>query len=180
MVVTNNDELAQRARLFRGQGLAAQREYWHEVIGYNYRMTNICAAIGLAQLERASEFLSKKREVAKAYQKGLSNLPIELHGEAANTVHSHWMISLLVEDPPDRDRLRSHLRERGIETRPLFYPVHTMSMYANGQANFPVAENLARRGINLPSWPGLTAAQIETIVSGIADYFRTSRRDNRK
>jgi perosamine synthetase len=174
MVLTNNDELAQRAKLFRGQGLAAQREYWHEVIGYNYRMTNICAAIGLAQLERAAEFLSKKRELAKAYQKGLSDVPVELHREAATTVHSHWMISILVQNPADRDRLRSHLREHGIETRPLFYPAHMMPMYATQQANYPVAEDLARRGINLPSWPGLTADQVQTIVSSIADYFQKS------
>lgn len=171
MVVTNDDELAERARLFKGQGLAAEREYWHEVIGYNYRMTNICAAIGLAQLERADEFLSRKRKLAERYQQRLAQLPIELHVEAPNTTHSYWMVSVLVTNPADRDRLRAHLRERGIETRPLFYPVHTMPMYATQGPSFPIAEDLARRGINLPSWPGLTAAQVDMIVSEIAAYF---------
>jgi perosamine synthetase len=171
MIVTNGDDLAERAKHLKGQGLAANREYWHDVIGYNYRMTNICAAIGLAQLERAGEFLSKKRELAKAYQQQLAGLPVEMHREAANTTHSWWMISILVEDSADRDRLRAHLREKGIETRPLFYPAHLMPMYLRDDPDFPVAEDLSRRGINLPSWPGLTAGQLQTIISSIATYF---------
>jgi perosamine synthetase len=171
MVVTDSDELAKRALLFRGQGLADNREYWHEVVGYNYRLTNICAAIGLAQLERADEFLSKKRELAKGYQERLAGLPVEVHPEAPNTIHSYWMISILVENPADRDRLRNHLRESGVETRPLFYPAHTMPMYAAKRPPFPVAEDLSRRGINLPSWPGLTDGHVQTIVSAISSYF---------
>ena len=174
MVVTKDEKLAERARRFRGQGLADNREYWHDVIGYNYRMTNICAAIGLAQLERADEFLFKKRELAKHYREKLAELPLEMHREAPNTTHSYWMISILVEKPSDRDPLREHLREKGIETRPLFYPVHTMPIYG-AKGNYPVAEDLAQRGINLPSWPGLSDAQVQTVVSGIASYFGKTR-----
>src|SRR4029077_5202542 len=161
----------ERAKHFKGQGLAAHREYWHDVIGYNYRMTNICAAIGLAQLERADEFLSKKRELAEAYQKYLQGSPVEVHCESANATHSYWMTSILVENPADRDGLRAHLRERGIETRPLFYPIHMMPMYAADYQKYHVAEDLAWRGINLPSWPGLSARQLQTIASMIASYF---------
>ena len=171
MVVTSDPELAERARLFRGQGLAANREYWHEVIGYNYRMTNICAAIGLAQLERAGEFLSRKRELAKMYQQQLAGLPVEVHREAPNTTHSWWMISILTADPADRDPLRAYLREQGIETRPLFSPAHTMPMYEQSGSNYPVAEDLSRRGINLPSWPGLTDEQLKIITSAVSAYF---------
>ena len=175
MVVTKDDKLAERARHFRGQGLADNREYWHDVVGYNYRMTNICAAIGLAQLERADEFLSKKRALAKKYQEQLAGLPIAVHREAPNTVHSYWMISILVEKATDRDPLRDHLRDKGIETRPLFYPAQTMPIYAAKRAPFPVADDLSRRGINLPSWPGLTDAQVQTITSSIGAYFGISR-----
>ena len=171
MVVTNDQALADSAKHFKGQGLAPNREYWHDVIGYNYRMTNICAAIGLAQLERADEFLSKKRELAKTYQKYLQGLPVEVHGESADVTNSYWMTSILVENPADRDGLRTHLRERGIETRPLFYPVHMMPMYVAGHQMYPVAQDLAERGINLPSWPGLGASQAEAIASAIASYF---------
>jgi perosamine synthetase len=171
MIVTNDHTLVERAKHFKGQGLAAHREYWHDVIGYNYRMTNICAAIGLAQLERADEFLSKKRELAKAYQKYLQGSPVEVHCESPNATHSYWMTSILVENPADRDSLRAHLREQGIETRPLFYPIHMMPMYAADYQKYPVAEDLAWRGINLPSWPALTASQLQTIASTIASYF---------
>lgn len=175
MVVTNNPDVADRALHFRGQGLADNREYWHDVVGYNYRMTNICAAIGLAQLERADEFLSKKRALAKKYQEQLAGLPLEVHHEAPNTTHSYWMISVLVENAMDRDPLRTHLREKGIETRPLFYPAHTMPMYVAQHPPFPVANDLSRRGINLPSWPGLTDSQVQTITSAIGSYFGKSR-----
>jgi perosamine synthetase len=175
MVVTQNADVANRALHLRGQGLADNREYWHDVVGYNYRMTNICAAIGLAQLERADEFLSKKRALAKKYQEQVAGLPVEDHRQAPNTTHSYWMISVLVENPDDRDPLRTHLRENGIETRPLFYPAHTMPMYIAKRPPFPVADDLSRRGINLPSWPGLTDAQVQTIASGIAAYFGKSQ-----
>jgi perosamine synthetase len=172
MVVTNDHTLFERARHFKGQGLAAHREYWHDVIGYNYRLTNICAAIGLAQLERAEEFIAKKRQLAEAYRRELSGLPVEMQGEHGDATHSHWMISILVESAGEREPLRAHLRERGIETRPLFYPAHTMPMYSSHYQRHPVAENLAWRGINLPSWPGLAPTQVSEIRAAVADYYK--------
>lgn len=174
MVVTNDQTLFERARHFKGQGLAAHREYWHDVIGYNYRMTNICAAIGLAQLERAREFLAKKRRLAEAYREGLAGVPATVHGEFGPVIHSYWMISILVEAGSDREPLRACLAEAGIETRPLFYPIHTMPMYASRYQRHPVAENLAWRGINLPSWPGLEPSQVQRIIAVIRDFFRPS------
>jgi len=175
MVVTNDKTLDERARHFKGQGLAAHREYWHDVVGYNYRMTNIAAAIGLAQLERADELIARKREVAQAYARHLGDAPVELHREAAGTQHSHWMVSILVERPEQRDLLRRHLAAAGIETRPLFFPVHTMPMYVHGYRNHPVAQDLAWRGINLPSFPALAEDQIRSICDCIKDYFTCER-----
>ncbi len=171
MVVSNDKTLIERARHFRGQGLASHREYWHDVVGYNYRMTNIAAAIGLAQLERADDFIARKRALAARYAQLLRGLPVSLHGEAADTVHSFWMCSLLVERPEQRDPLRAHLKAAGIETRPLFYPLHTMPMYARSYRKHAVAEDLAWRGINLPSWPGLSEAQLQHIGSSIAGFY---------
>lgn len=171
MVVTNDKTLAERARHYKGQGLAAHREYWHDVVGYNYRMTNIAAAIGLAQLERAEEFIGRKRALAEQYRTSLSGLPVTLQAEQPETVHSYWMVSMLVEKAEHRDRLRAHLAQQGIETRPLFFPVHTMPMYARTYRRHPVAEDLAWRGINLPSWPGLSQEQIQLIASTIASYY---------
>lgn len=173
MVVTNDKTLADRSMHFRGQGLAAHREYWHDVIGYNYRMTNIAAAIGLAQLERADGFIERKRGLAEEYCEALRGLPIELHQEEPDVTHSHWMISALVNDAKDRDPLRAHLAKHGIETRPLFYPVHTMPMYAKTFRKHPVAEDLAWRGLNLPSWPGLTCVQVSEIANAMREYYET-------
>jgi perosamine synthetase len=160
MVVTNDDTLYDRAVHFKGQGLAKHREYWHDVIGYNYRMTNICAAIGLAQLEQADDFLASKRQVAECYRSCLADVPVIFHPEAEDVRHSYWMCSILVNDPAQRDPLRNALSAKGVETRPLFYPVHTMPMYSHKYQKHPVAENLGWRGINLPSWPGLSQDQV--------------------
>src|SRR5262249_6318159 len=130
MVVTGDKTLFERARHFKGQGLAAHREYWHDVIGYNYRMTNICAAIGVAQLERAEEFISRKRQLAKSYREEFAGAPVTMLGETGDVKSSFWMISILTANAAEREPLREHLAQQRIETRPLFYPVHTMPMYA--------------------------------------------------
>jgi perosamine synthetase len=171
MVVTNDETLYERALHFKGQGLAKYREYWHDVIGYNYRMTNICAAIGLAQLEQADKFIEKKRKIAEWYMKGLKNLPVTFHKEVGDVRHSYWMCSILVDKPENRDALRTKLFEKGIETRPLFYPVHTMPMYSTKYEKHPVAENIGWRGINLPSWPGLTKEQVDYICESIREFY---------
>ena len=171
MVVTNDKTLSERARHYKGQGLAAHREYWHDVIGYNYRMTNIAAAIGLAQLERADELIGKKRDLAGWYREALTGLPVSMHEEQPGTVHSYWMVSVLVADASHRDPLRLHMASKGIETRPLFYPVHTMPMYDSSYRRHPIAEDLAWRGINLPSWPGLSKKAVLEVTSSIKEYF---------
>ena len=173
MVITDDKTLFERARHFKGQGLAEHREYWHDVVGYNYRMTNICAAIGLAQLERAEEVLAKKRALAEDYRKHLAGVPVQMLGEFGEVSSSFWMISILVPNAIDRDPLRQHLAGQGIETRPVFYPVHTMPMYAARYQRHAIAENLAWRGINLPSWPDLSSAQVKHITDSVRHYFST-------
>lgn len=171
MVVTDDETLYDRAVHFKGQGLAKHRQYWHDVIGYNYRMSNICAAIGLAQLERADELLAKKRQIAQWYADELAGIPITLHLETNEVIHSYWMCSILVEDSAKRDPLREVLEKSGIETRPVFYPVHTMPMYAQKFQRHPVAESLGWRGINLPSWPDLNRQQVNKISACIKQFF---------
>ncbi|MCU0849117.1 MAG: DegT/DnrJ/EryC1/StrS aminotransferase family protein [Spirochaetes bacterium] len=172
MVVTNDKTLYDRSVHYKGQGLAAHRQYWHDVIGYNYRMTNICAAIGLAQLEQADEFISKKIQIASWYDGFLKGLPVKTHGQTGDVRHSYWMYSILVEEPSARDLLRKHLEDAGIETRPLFYPAHTMPMYSSRYQKFPVADNLGWRGINLPSWPGLTREMVSGICETVRSFFK--------
>jgi len=171
MVVTNDQTLFDRVAHFRGQGLAAYRQYWHDVIGYNYRMTNICAAIGLAQLESAEAFISRKKEIAEYYIGKLKEYPVEFQSVGKNVSHSYWMVSVLAKDADQRNSLRKYLDGKSIETRPIFYPVHTMPMYSSRFEGFPVAEDIGWRGLNLPSWPGLTEEQLLYITNCIRDYF---------
>ena len=172
MVVARCAAHQKLALKLRGQGLADDREYWHDVVGFNFRMTNICAAIGLAQLERAEDFIARKRLLAEAYTRELQGLPLVLQAEVAGTTHSFWMCSLLTNDPEQRDPLRRALREQGIETRPFFHPVHTMPMYAQGQTGLTVAVDLGARGINLPSWPGLGEEGVQTVCAAIRAHFQ--------
>lgn len=171
MVVTNDETLFDRAVHFKGQGLAQHRQYWHDVVGYNYRMTNICAAIGLAQLEQIDYFISRKRQIAEIYKNQFKNTNIEFHHESENVFHTYWMCSILTPKASQRDRLREFLELNGIETRPLFYPVHTMPMYSAKFQKHPIAENLGWRGINLPSYPGLSDEDVLHICNLVKDFF---------
>ncbi len=171
MVITRDKTIYERVQKFKGQGLAKFREYWHDVIGYNYRMTNICAALGLAQLERVEKTLRKKRRLAERYRQLLSGTPYQFHEEVGDVYHSYWMISVLTPQAGDRDPLRKHLADAGIETRPVFYPVHTMPIYAQKYQRHQVAEDIGWRGINLPSYPDLTDAQVDTICDNLKSFL---------
>ena len=171
MLVAKKKEVLDIAFHLKNQGVSTTREYWHDVVAYNYRMTNICAAIGVAQLEQVAIILEKKRQVADWYRVGLVGLPLTCHTEMPQTVHSFWMCSVAVHDPAHRNPLREHLKRAGIETRPLFFPSHTMPHCATKES-FPVAESLASRGMNLPSFPALTKVQVHSICSEISRFFQ--------
>lgn len=177
MVVTNDETLYTRAAHLKDQGMAKFRQYWHDVIGYNYRMTNICAAIGLAQLEQADTFLRQKRDIAGWYKKYLQGTPVEFHREDENVRHSYWMCSILVPKSAERDSLRAFLEEHNVETRPVFYPVHTMPMYSQRYQRHKNAEDIGWRGMNLPSWQGLREEQVKYICDVIHEFYRKGAGD---
>ncbi len=174
MVVTNDPVLADTVARLKGQGLAAGREYWHDLVGFNYRMTNICAAIGCAQMSEIDSLIEKKQQIARWYGEALEGLPIQIHRTKPGTFHSYWMVSVLTDDPIERDPLRETLRNAGIETRPLFYPIHQMEMYVDAGGSYPVADNLASRGINLPSYPDLSRDDVETICAEVRGHFKSN------
>ena len=171
MVVTADPAIAARLRHFRGQGLAANREYWHDLVGYNYRMTNICAALGLGQLERADAVVARKRRLADTYRTALAGLPLEFQHEPPGITHSQWMVTALTPDAARRDALRAQLAADGIETRPVFHPVHTMPIYPRPGETFPVAVDVASRGLNLPSWPALLDGGVEDVCARVRSFF---------
>jgi perosamine synthetase len=172
MVVSNDDRLIERCRRLRGQGLTPGREYWHDVIGYNYRMSNVTAAIGLAQLERADELVSAKRVLAERYFERLARLPLEFHREVPATVHAYWMVSALTRDAAERNALRRHLVTAGVETRPAFHPVHTMGLYPHRFERQTIAEDIAARGLNLPSWPDLGDDEFDLVCRTVHEFYR--------
>lgn len=174
MVLTNDATLYERSCRLKDQGTAKDREYWHDIIGYNYRMTNICAAIGAAQLERVEEFIGKKIKLAEYYMDRLADTPVVCHKnlDKENIKHTYWMFSILAKDAEERTALRSHMKADGIETRPTFYPAHTLPMYSEKYQKLPVAESLGWRGINLPSWPMLTTEQLDTVCDSIIAFYK--------
>lgn len=170
MVLARDPEILAQCRRLKSQGVSVTREYWHDILAYNYRMTNIEAAIGLAQLEIAPSILEMKRRLADAYRTDLSGLPLRTHDPIGDVVHSHWMCSVILDHPKDRDPLRAHLAEQGIETRPFFPQAHRMP-HCLAEGDFPVGGSLSARGINLPSYPGLTGEQVGRICADVRSFF---------
>lgn len=171
MLTSNNQKLVERAAYLKSQGVSKTKEYWHDELAFNYRMTNICAAIGLAQLEQADFILRRKREINECYVKWLKNSGLVFQETEENSENSYWMVSVLAPTETIRDGLREHLAHSGIETRPIFYPAHTMPHFRNNN-NYPVAENISKRGLNLPSFPDITFDQIEHICRIINNYIK--------
>ena len=174
MVTTDDDDLAARLRLFRGQGMDPERRYWFNVVGYNYRMTNIAAAIGLAQMERVEEHLARRAVVAASYKKKLAHLSqyIELPVTANWATHSYWMYVITLKESvkKSRDEVMAALDRENIETRPVFYPMHQMPPYKEDRG-YDVADHLAARGINLPTHGRLTERDIDRIVGALERAF---------
>ncbi len=174
MVLTQDEALHQRIVKLKGQGLSEHLEYWHDVIGFNYRMTNICAAIGCAQMESLEEILVKKAQIAEWYEEGLAGLPVSVQKQAPWAVNTYWLTSIVTDEAEARDPLRASLRAEGVETRPVFNPLHLMPMYARDEyaSDFPVAQSIADRGISLPSYPELSPENIAEICGRVSGFFQ--------
>jgi len=171
MVIAQDEASAQRMRIVRGQGQSLTRRYWHEVLGFNYRMTNIVAAIGLAQIERLDAILARKRAVAARYEALLRGLPVEFQRPMDGVESSHWLISVLLPPGADRDAVQREMASRGVDTRPVFFCAHEMPMYAKGE-RFPVAEGIAARGLSLPSYPTLEDADLDRVADALGAALR--------
>lgn len=170
MILFKKEEYYKLAANLKSQGLTEGVEYHHDKIGYNFRMTNIQAAIGVAQLERIDEIINKKRQIASWYHERLNGKNgITFNKELPNTLSSYWMCTIMLESRGRRDKMREYLKVRGVETRPTFYPIHNFNMYKT-EAKFPIADNIAYRGINLPSYPSLNKEDIDYIISSILSY----------
>ena len=173
-VVTNDDALRERVMRVRGQGMDPTKRYWFPEVGYNYRLTNLQAAIGCGQLDRVNWLLRRHREVAIRYTaafEGSEHIALPIEQRDCRNVYWLYSVRFLAAESDEslRDALMERLREDGIDTRPFFYPMHTMPVYESDQS-FPVAECLAASGLNLPSSPNLTDADVDFIASRVLHH----------
>jgi perosamine synthetase len=170
-LVTNDAKLAERAAFLRDHAMDPHRRYFHTEVGFNYRMTNIQAALGCSQLEHAEEILRRRQGIAHAYDEGLAGIRgIAFPRPAALEESICWMYSVLVEPAfgLGRDAVSAELRARGIDSRPFFVPLHEMPPY-RAEAPFPVSSELSRQGINLPSGTALTPEEIATVCRALRE-----------
>lgn len=175
-LLTNDSVLADRARLLRDHAMNPRRRYWHGEIGFNYRITNMQAALGVAQLERLDEFLERKRAIASAYRAGLEDVPgVTLQEEAGWATSSWWMTTLRI-DPTlgvDRDELAVRLRDDGVDSRPAFVPLHLLP-HLRQEGALPVAEAIGGDGLSLPSSTGLTDAELDRVIASVREAVTRS------
>ncbi|MDO9256199.1 MAG: DegT/DnrJ/EryC1/StrS family aminotransferase [Bacteroidales bacterium] len=174
MVVTKSKATIEKATNLKNQGISSEIQYWHVIIGYNYRMTNICAAIGLAQLENINPVIKQKARVADTYKSLFLNSGIHIQPQHPDAFHSYWMCSFLLPQNINRDHFRAYLEEFGVESRPVFYPVHTLPMYEvyAQEMSFQNSDEISRRGITLPSYPSLSYDDITFIANKVLDYIK--------
>lgn len=175
MIVTDSDALAQRCRSLRNLCFLPGRRFVHEELGWNLRMTNLQAAVGLAQLERLDEFVARKRAMGRLYTELLRDiadvqLPCEQTAYAQNI---YWVYGVVLgaSIPFDASEAMRRLAEAGVGTRPFFWPMHEQPVLRKlglfrGES-YPVAERLARRGLYLPSGMALTEEQILRVASTV-------------
>lgn len=172
MVLTADEALGRTIRQLKGQGQDFERRYWFPVVGYNYRMTNIAAALGLAQLERVEDYLAARDEIAAWYRAELDGCPdLQLalpDGPGEKSVC--WLFSLVLsgEAGERRDEVMAALRAEGVDSRPFFYPCHILPPYARPfPTGCPHAERLGARGLSLPTWVGMTRDHVRRVSGAL-------------
>lgn len=167
MVVTNDLGLAERMRLYRGQGQSPGRRYWHPVVGFNYRLTELQAAVALGQVEHLRWHLGQHRLVAAQYRGALTGSPVRLQQESDHVKSAWWVVAVELPTGVPRENIELRLRAQGIDTRPGFTPLHRLPMYqvADGDRDFPVASALGDRILILPTFAQLTMDQIDQVAT---------------
>jgi perosamine synthetase len=178
MVVTDDEELAQRLRSLRNLAFHPDRRFHHEELGFNFRLTNLQAAVGVAQLERMEEIVGRKRQVAAAYSAALAEVEgLTLPPEEPWARSVFWMYGIVVDEVTglDASALAERLRELGVETRPFFIGMHEQpALHRLGlfrDERYPVAERLARQGLYLPSGLALTDEQLERVCAAVREVL---------
>jgi len=178
MVVTDDPDVSARVRHLKDLAMDQSQRYYFEEIGYNYRMTNMQAAIGCAQLEDIDWHCERRRNIASLYNKHLPDLPeITAPVERSWADHAYWIYSIILDDSVDRRRIRDALDEAGIETRPFFPPMTSLPPYEAYQPETPneIADSLSKGGINLPTWAKLDEGDVKRVCEELETAIRQGR-----
>ena len=174
MIVTDDEALAKKAKHLTTQAKCSTTEFIHDQVGYNYRLTNIQAAMGCAQMERIQHHIDRKKEIADTYRKAFANHPrIQLFENASWAQSCEWLFTLLFRDLPaelDRTIIQQKLHERRIGTRPLWQPMHQSPAHADlGHFDCPVADQLYNSALSLPCSVGITVPQQKHVIDGLME-----------
>ncbi len=179
MITTNDKEIAERAKFLKNMASSKENKFQHKELGYNYRMSNVQAAIGLGQVEKIDQLIQMRRKNAEIYKESLLDLeglitPVEKNW-AKNV---NWMFTIILTDEfrMSRDDLAEKLLEKGIETRPFFIPMHKQKFFKDmglfQKENYPIAEKLSKNGMYLPSSPSLNREKIKSICQKIKEIIK--------
>lgn len=168
-------EVYQKAKVLRDHGMNPSKRYWHDFVGYNYRITNLQAAVGLAQMERIDDILNRKQFIAEYYQNELSSIEgVNFQVTQSEGSNSYWLVSLTIDrSNRSASELMDFLRKNNVDSRPFFYPLSEMPVYQNYciQNELIVSKMLSKNGISLPSHIGLKDKHLEFICSKLKEYF---------
>ena len=180
MCTTNDPAINEKMRILRDHGMDKSKRYWHNVVGYNYRMTNLSAALGVAQMEQLEEFLHKRQMLKSLYDKHInfnSNFLKPIKPPQGKEVDWFYNLNLSSDSKISRDKLINELSKVGIDTRPFFYPLHLMppfKIYNKIEADFSYAESFGKNGLYLPLYPSLLEEEVQLIseeINKIASEF---------
>ncbi|MBN1347505.1 MAG: aminotransferase class I/II-fold pyridoxal phosphate-dependent enzyme [Phycisphaerae bacterium] len=179
LIATDDDELARQADHLLNQAKLPGPGYMHDAVGYNYRLSNVAAAIGMAQFEQLPTILTDKHRIAQRYR-CLEEIPgITLPHDEPGTASSDWLTTILIDETEfgrSRDEVMTQLRARDVETRPIWSPLHKMPMYARSEVvGRGVADRLDEQGLSLPSFAGLADAQQTHVVESVRALYRSKK-----
>ena len=179
IIVTDDDSLAEKCRSLRNLCFQPQRRFIHEDLGWNFRFTNLQAAVGLAQLERLTEFVQRKRKMGSIYTEALSEIP-QLELPLIKTDYAdniYWVYGMVLKDDVSFDATEAmqRLKEQKIGTRPFFWGMHEQPVFHKmgllKEVSCPVAERLSRRGFYIPSGLALTEEQMNQVIAAVKSLF---------
>lgn len=178
MFVTRDPALYERALTLSNQGRSRKeaRQFWPEITGFKYKLSNLQAAMGCAQLERVEELVARKAQIFRYYRQALQGLPLRMNPSLPDAVNSYWMPTIVVDEDVsfDRDALLAAFRDDHIDGRVFFWPLSMLPMFEDAAEN-TVSYSLYRRAVNLPSYHDISDAEMDRVIRILRGFVQRSR-----